>query len=156
MHEHTSRAENDPSTPAETDLSAALLLQAAMVLEEHAEAATFTLIRQALAIRQSPGVQELAKLTDALLTHCAILATGVETIPAEKCPPRGAGALRDWAQLRQDGPADGPLGSWSYARQLALIARNMIQAVHAYRTTIAARAPYTSRPNLPSLVPSSQ
>ncbi|MFJ3505075.1 hypothetical protein [Streptomyces sp. NPDC090135] len=84
---------------AEMALGKTLLLQAATALEEHIESAALSLIRQALAIRQNPGAQELAELTDSLLTHCASLAVGVQTIPMEQRPTRGAGTLRDWAQL---------------------------------------------------------
>ncbi|MFE6457255.1 DUF6415 family natural product biosynthesis protein [Streptomyces cinereoruber] len=157
--EHTSQAGNAPGTAAEVDLGTTLLLQAAAALEEHVETAAFTLVRRALAIRQNPDPQELAHLTDMLLTHCASLAVGVENIPAEKRPQRGAGALRDWARLQEDGPSDGPLGPWSYARQLALVARNMLQALQALddrRDGIAARAPYIGRPTLPPAAPSSR
>ncbi|WP_432059986.1 DUF6415 family natural product biosynthesis protein [Streptomyces sp. S1] len=147
--EHTSQTGNSPGTAAEVDPGTALLLQAATALEEHVETAASTLVRRALAIRQHPDLQELARLTDMLLTHCASLAVGVENIPAEKLPQRGAGALRDWARLQEDGPADGPLGPWSYARQLALVARNMLQALQAHRDTIMARDTHIGRPNLP-------
>ncbi|MFE5901221.1 DUF6415 family natural product biosynthesis protein [Streptomyces sp. NPDC056488] len=154
--EHTSQAGNAPSA-TETDLGTTLLRQAATALEEeHAETAAFSLVRQALAIRQTPAPQELAELTDSLLTHCASLAVGVQTIPARQRPARGAGALRDWAQLQADGPADGPLGPWSYARQLALVARNMLQAICDHRGTALERAAYVGRPSLPPLAPSSR
>ncbi|MFC8012193.1 DUF6415 family natural product biosynthesis protein [Streptomyces cinereoruber] len=149
-------AETGPGALADEALGAALLLQAATALEEHVEASAFTLVRRALAIRQRPDPQELAHLTDQLLTHCASLAAGVEYIPAEQRPARGAGALRDWAQLQADGPADGPFGPWSYARQLALVARNMLQALQAHRDVGAARDFYVGRPNLPPLAPSSR
>ncbi|MFB7031698.1 MULTISPECIES: DUF6415 family natural product biosynthesis protein [unclassified Streptomyces] len=143
-------------TVAEVDLGTALLLQAATAIEEHVESTALSLIRQALAIRQTPDAQELAHLTGSLLTHCASLAAGVEAIPAELRPVRGAGALRDWAQLQADGPADKPLGPWSYARQLALVARNLLQALDERRAAIVARAPYVGRPHLPPLAPSSR
>ncbi|MFC8171222.1 DUF6415 family natural product biosynthesis protein [Streptomyces sp. NPDC012438] len=151
-------SETGPGTliAAEVDLGTALLLQAATAVEEHVESTALSLIRQALAIRQNPEPQELAELTDSLLTHCASLAAGVEAIPAGRCPVRGTGALRDWAQLKVDGPADGALGPWSYARQLALVARNLLQALDDHRTAVLARAPYVGRPNLPPLAPSSR
>ncbi|MFC8156301.1 DUF6415 family natural product biosynthesis protein [Streptomyces cinereoruber] len=150
--QHTTTPETGRGMPAEADLAKALLRQAAKALEERAPAA-FTLIRQALAIRHTPDAQELAELTDSLLKHCASLASDLEAIPAEARPARGAGALRDWAQLRKDGPADGPLGNWSYARQLALVARNMLQALDAHRDGPPDRAPYIGRPTLPPLAP---
>ncbi|MFF5393423.1 DUF6415 family natural product biosynthesis protein [Streptomyces sp. NPDC013012] len=139
---------------AEEALGATLLLQATTVLEDHVESAALSLIRQALAIRQNPSPQELALLTDALLTHCASLAADVEAIPAQQRRARGAGALRDWAQLREDGPADGPLGPWSYARQLALVARNLLRAIGDNRDAALERAAYIGRPSLPPLAPS--
>ncbi|MYV68367.1 hypothetical protein GT043_21005 [Streptomyces sp. SID2131] len=141
---------------AEMALGKTLLLQAATVLEEHVESAALSLIRQALAIRQNPGAQELAELTDSLLTHCASLAVGVQTISTEQRPTRGAGALRDWAQLQADGPGDGPFGPWSYARQLALVARSMLQAIHEHRGAALERAAYIGRPSLPPLAPNSR
>ncbi|MFJ3786994.1 DUF6415 family natural product biosynthesis protein [Streptomyces sp. NPDC090093] len=152
----TSEASLGPGTlaAAEEDLGRALLLQAATAIEEHVESTALSLIRQALAIRQHPDIHELAALTDKLLTHCASLASELEATPAEARPARGAGALRDWSQLQADGPADGPLGNWSYARQLALVARNMLQALDVHRDGIPARAPYIGRPTLPPLAPS--
>ncbi|MET9934371.1 MULTISPECIES: DUF6415 family natural product biosynthesis protein [unclassified Streptomyces] len=150
--EHTSQAGNTPSA-TEMDLGTILLRQAATALEgEHAETAAFSLVRQALAVRQTPAPQELAELTDSLLTHCASLAVGVRTIPAQQRPARGVGALKDWAQLQ----ADGPLGPWSYARQLALVARNMLQAICGHRGAALERAAYVGRPSLPPLAPSSR
>ncbi|MFF5639750.1 DUF6415 family natural product biosynthesis protein [Streptomyces sp. NPDC012825] len=118
--------------------------------------ATLSLIRQALAIRQNPGLQELALLTDALLTHCASLAADVKAIPIEQRSTRGAGALMDWAKLQADGPADGPLGSWSYAPQLALVARNLLRAICDHRSATLERAAYVGRPSLPPLAPGSR
>ncbi|MFG3493017.1 hypothetical protein [Streptomyces sp. NPDC047972] len=97
----------------------------------------------------------LARLTDALVTHCAGLAVGIETIPADERPVRGQGALRDWAQLQQDGPGDGPLGPWSYARMLAVVARSMVTALRDHRAATERRTHYVARPGLPPLAPSS-
>ncbi|WP_432116639.1 DUF6415 family natural product biosynthesis protein [Streptomyces sp. S1] len=151
--EHTGQEGTAPSTAAEEALGAVLLRRATTALEEHTVPTAYTLIRQALVIRQNPDAQELAELTDSLLTHCASLASNLEAIPAEARPARGAGALRDWAQLQKDGPADGPLGNWSHARQLALVARNMLQALDAHRDGAPDRAPYIGRPTLPPLAP---
>ncbi|MFJ7128460.1 DUF6415 family natural product biosynthesis protein [Streptomyces sp. NPDC098101] len=146
MPEHTGQPGTTPSTAAEAALGAVLLRQAATALKEGTVPAAYTLIRQALAIRHAPDAQELAALTDELLTHCASLASDLEAIPAKARPARGAGALRDWAQLQADGPADGPLGNWSHARQLALVARNMLQALDAHRDGVPARTPCIGRP----------
>ncbi|WP_318210843.1 MULTISPECIES: DUF6415 family natural product biosynthesis protein [unclassified Streptomyces] len=134
------------------DLGTALL-QIVTPIEEHAEDAALAAIRRALTMQQNPAPLELARLTDALLAHCANLAEGIEAIPAERRPVRGEGALRDWATLQADGPGDGPLGPWSYARQLAMVARSMITALRDHRAATEARAPYVGRPDLPPLTP---
>ncbi|MFJ5141025.1 DUF6415 family natural product biosynthesis protein [Streptomyces sp. NPDC088707] len=132
------------------DLGTALL-QIVPSLEEHVEDAALAAVRRALTTQQNAGPLELARLTDALVTHCANLADGIETIPPERRPVRGAGALRDWATLQADGPGNGPLGSWSYARQLAMVARSMVTALRDHRAAAEARAPYVDRPDLPPL-----
>ncbi|TXS15536.1 hypothetical protein EAO70_16165 [Streptomyces sp. adm13(2018)] len=136
------------------DLGAALL-QIATPLEKHAEDEAMKTVHQALTMQDTIGTLELAQLTDRLLTQCAGLTVGIETIPADERPVRGRGALRDWAQLQQDGPGDGPLGTWSYARQLAVVARSMVTALREHRETTEGRAPYIGRPGLPPLTPSS-
>ncbi|MFE7516136.1 DUF6415 family natural product biosynthesis protein [Streptomyces sp. NPDC057540] len=141
----------DGPTIVDVDLGA-FLRQAADPIEEYAEEVALLLVNRVLAFYGKPENTELAAMTDALLTHCANLATGVETIPERQRPTRGQGALRDWAQLQQDGPGDGPLGSWSYARQLALVARNMVTALRENRT--AGRQPFVGRSEAPPLAPS--
>ncbi|MGW4852234.1 DUF6415 family natural product biosynthesis protein [Streptomyces sp. NPDC004288] len=138
----------------EVDLGA-FLRQVADPIEEHAEDVALRLVNRVLVVYGKPADTELAEMTDDLLTHCANLAGGLETIPAEQRSTRGQGALRDWAQLQQDGPGDGPLGPWSYTRQLALVARNMVTALRATRATrTAARQPFVGRPEGPPLAPS--
>lgn len=141
----------EESSAVAVDLGA--LLQAATALEEAAEDAALSTVHQALAMQEHPDALELARLTDALVSHCSGLAVGVETIPEGQRPQRGHGALRDWAQLKADGPGDGPLGPWSYARQLALVARNMIRAMQEHRAAQRDRPPFVGRPGLPPLTP---
>ncbi|APE22165.1 hypothetical protein SVEN_3014 [Streptomyces venezuelae ATCC 10712] len=148
--EHTRTAESGPTV--EVDLRA--LLKIVTPIEEHAEDLALRAVRRALTMEQNPDALELARLTDKLLTHCASLAVGIETIPVKERPARGQGALRDWATLQKDGPGDGPLGTWSYARQLALVARSMVKALRSHRASTETRAPYVGRPGLPPLAPS--
>ncbi|MFG3487445.1 hypothetical protein [Streptomyces sp. NPDC047972] len=131
------------------------LLQIATTIEEHAEDAAMATVRRALTMQDTIGTLELARLTDTLLTHCAGLAVGIETIPSDERPVRGQGALRDWARLKQDGPGTGPLGPWSYARMLAVVGRSMVTALRDHRATTERRPPYVARPGLPPLTPSS-
>ncbi|MER6099426.1 DUF6415 family natural product biosynthesis protein [Streptomyces sp. NPDC001728] len=128
-------------------------LQIATTVEERAEDAALATIRRALTMQQSLDALALARLADDLLTHCASLAVGVETIPENERPTRGQGALRDWAQLKADGPGGGPLGTWSYTRQLATVARNMVTAIRDHRAATEGRAPYVGRRELPPLTP---
>ncbi|MFE5546631.1 hypothetical protein ACFQ71_22760 [Streptomyces sp. NPDC056534] len=130
-----------------------LIAQAATALEEHAEDAALATVRKALTMQQNLDPLALARLTDALLTHCASLAVGIETIPAGRRPVRGQGALRDWATLQKDGPGDGPLGSWSYARQLAMVTRSMVTALRDHRAAEESRTPFIGRRDLPPLTP---
>ncbi|MFE6819412.1 DUF6415 family natural product biosynthesis protein [Streptomyces sp. NPDC057677] len=136
----------------EVDLSTPLR-QIATSVEEHAEDEALLTVRRALTMQQNPDAQALAQLTDALLTHAASLAEGIEAIPAGRRPVRGQGALRDWATLQKDGPGDGPLGPWSYARQLAMVVRSMVTTFREYRAAEESRAPYVGRPGLPPLAP---
>ncbi|MFB8083674.1 hypothetical protein [Streptomyces sp. NPDC056013] len=110
-------------------------------------------VRRALTMQDTVGTLELEQLTDRLLKQCAGLAVGIETIPADERPLRGQGALRDWAQLQEDGPGPGQLGPWSYARQLAVVARNMVTALRDHRAAEETRAPYIGRRDLPPLTP---
>lgn len=123
--------------PAETlvaiDLGAALD-QMADAVEEHVERAAEQDIAEGLALsRHHPGDIALAVLTDRLLTHCSTLAMGVTTIPVASRPQRGAAALEVWHKLLEDGPDEGTLANWSYARRLALTARDMLDAVKKHR-----------------------
>ncbi|MBP2583050.1 hypothetical protein J3A78_003528 [Streptomyces sp. PvR006] len=130
------------------------LLQIATSAEDQEEDQAFLTVRRALTMDQGLDAVSLAQLTDTLLTHCASFAETIEALPAHRCPVRGQGALRDWATLQADGPGDGPLGAWSYARQVAVVVRSMVTALREYRAATEVRAPYVGRPDLPPLTPS--
>ena len=133
----------------------ALLVQVSDAIEEHVEGTAQADIRRAIDMRAHPGDEALALLIDQLLTHCITLANGVGEIPADRRPQRGTAAVEHWAELRTAGPADGPVGTWSYARQLACVARDMLRAIDDYRHTPARRADgaFVARPGLPILAP---
>ncbi|MGW6243877.1 DUF6415 family natural product biosynthesis protein [Streptomyces roseolus] len=116
--------------------------------EHNAEAA----IEAALSMRVHPGEEELARLTNYLLTYCALLANGLHAVPADDLCTRGQAALLVWDKLRVDGPADGPLGTWSYPRHLAHCARDMMTAIRDHRTSSSAAA-FIGRTGLPPVPP---
>lgn len=103
-------------------------------------------IRAAIEMRQHPGDTELAALTDRLLTHCTTLANGLAAVPVDERPMRGVSAAEFWDMLRDSGPSDGALANFSYARQLALVARDMQAAVDQSRQ-------FVGRTGLPPLAP---
>ncbi|HEY9410878.1 MAG TPA: DUF6415 family natural product biosynthesis protein [Jiangellaceae bacterium] len=133
----------------------ALLVEVAGAIEEHVEGAAKADIRRAIDMRDHPGDAALARLIDRLLTHCTTLANGVGEIPADERPQRGTAAVEYWHGLRDTGPTDGALANWSYARQLALVARDMLGAVSDHRTVARRRADgtFVGRPALPPLAP---
>ncbi|MFF5977185.1 DUF6415 family natural product biosynthesis protein [Streptomyces sp. NPDC012769] len=125
-----------------------LVLQVADVVEDHiAEAARLDIARARSTVLTQPGAASLAKLTARLLQHCAVLAPFVECMPADQRPERGSEALKTWARLRDQGPADEPLGDRSYARLLAYAARDMLDALGEHRS--AQRARFVGRTGLP-------
>ncbi|MER7760531.1 DUF6415 family natural product biosynthesis protein [Streptomyces sp. NPDC097619] len=81
------------------------------------------LTRTLVAYGNMPEPLEIARLTDALLTH------GQELLPAAErargADRRVAGALRDWARLTTEGPEDTSLGNWNHARALARAVRTL-------------------------------
>ncbi|MEU2504445.1 DUF6415 family natural product biosynthesis protein [Streptomyces sp. NPDC007863] len=126
----------------------ALLVQDRASVDRRVERQAKATIRTVLALRDHPGESEVARLTDTLLTYCAVLANGVAAVPeADRCA-RGRAALIVWDGLRESGPADGPLGTWSYPRHLAVCARDMLLSVRDYRET-AAPASFIGRTGLP-------
>ncbi|TXS31141.1 hypothetical protein EAO71_20170 [Streptomyces sp. ms191] len=146
--ELTPQDSGGPSPTTEVHLGPLLEL-AADAIEEHVELAASLDIARALKLRHHPDIVELARMTDQMLTHCATLAVGVGQIPVGARSPRGAVVLETWTQLKDDGPADGPLGPWSYTRHLALAARDMLEEIHDHRR----KAAFTGRPGLPPLPP---
>lgn len=103
-----------------------LVIQLADAAEEHVEQD----ISEGLALsRHHPGDVALAVLTDKLLTHCGTLAAGVDRIPEASRSQRGAAALEVWRKLVEDGPEAGTLANWSYARHLAQVGRDLLDAI---------------------------
>ncbi|MER7760793.1 DUF6415 family natural product biosynthesis protein [Streptomyces sp. NPDC097619] len=80
--------------------------------------------RVLVAYADVPEDRELARLVDGLLTHGAELLPAARRL-AEGDDRRVAGALRDWRRLTTDGPGDGPLANWGYARALARAVRTL-------------------------------
>ncbi|MEU6944308.1 hypothetical protein ABZ957_03535 [Streptomyces sp. NPDC046316] len=133
---------------------AGLLLHACDAFEEQAEAAAEHDISEALALRHHPGNVALADLTDRLISRCDGLSGGIEGIRESERSVRASGVLETWEKLRTDGPEDGPLGTWSYTRQLALTARDMVRVLREHRAAQRhAIAPFVGRPGLPPLAP---
>lgn len=112
-------------------------------------------IDAALRMHHHPGDETLVHLTDRLLTHCASLGAALAEIAEAERPARGTAAMEYWAGLRDSGPTDGPLANWSYCRQLALVARDMLQALDDYRTGARRRADgaFVGRESMPPLAP---
>lgn len=154
MREHIEHDRADaPASGVEVQF-AGLLLQACDAFEEQAEAAAEHDISEALALRHHPGNVALANLTDRLLSRCEGLSGGVEGIPAAERDARASGVLKTWATLKEDGPDDGPLGTWSYTRHLALTARVMVRVLRERRAQQqSAVAAFIGRPDLPPLAP---
>ncbi|WP_251065936.1 DUF6415 family natural product biosynthesis protein [Streptomyces sp. ISL-36] len=145
----------DPRTTVEVELGE-LLLQGSGDVEDPVKDSVEADIRRVLEMRHHPDALALAALTDRLLTHCITLAAGVEEIPPAERSVRGAAVLETWTQLLADGPEDGPLGPWSYARHLALAARDMLSALNDHQAADrGAGAPFVGRSGLPPLTPES-
>ncbi|MEU8759384.1 hypothetical protein [Streptomyces sp. NPDC048659] len=139
--------------PAETlvavDLGAALAT-AADGIEEHVEAEAERHIAFAVRLEHHcPSDAAIAQLTNDLLTHCSSLAQGVMLIPEAERPERGLAAVRMWTELVETGPQDGPLGNWSYARQLGITGRTLLQELREHRRTSRRRAAFVGRTELP-------
>ncbi|MFF9018439.1 hypothetical protein ACF09C_36450 [Streptomyces sp. NPDC014870] len=133
---------------------AGILLQACDAFEEQAEAVAERDIAEALGLRHHPGDIALAQLTDRLLSRCDGLSGGIEGIPVAERTPRAAGVLETWEKLKADGPGDGPLGTWSYTRHLALTGRDMVRALQERRAAHSQSLPaFFGRGELPPIPP---
>ncbi|MEV7282887.1 hypothetical protein [Streptomyces sp. NPDC093111] len=120
-------------TLVSVDLGAALD-EAADITEAHIEEEAERHIGYALRLqRHCPDDVALAHLTDSLISYCSSLAQGVSMIPAVERPSRGTAAVETWTQLVKAGPDTGPLANWSYARQLGLIGRDLLQTLQYHR-----------------------
>ncbi|MGW6566429.1 DUF6415 family natural product biosynthesis protein [Streptomyces sp. NPDC054975] len=145
-----------PEPSIEVDF-ASILLQACDVFEEHAEEAAERDINRALGLKHHPGDVALADLTDRLLSRCDGLSGGIEGIPVAQRDARATGVLETWAKLKADGPDDGPLGTWSYTKHLALTARDMVRALRDHRTrSNRDLAAFVGRTDLPPIAPDAQ
>ncbi|MDT9689186.1 hypothetical protein Q5762_12705 [Streptomyces sp. P9(2023)] len=159
MREHIQHDRSDgvEPVPGVEARFAALLLRACDEFEEHAEKAAERDIAEALGLNNHPGDVALADLTDRLLTRCAGLSGGVEGIRPDERGIRGNGVLETWAKLKADGPEDGPLGTWSYTRQLALVARDLIRTLREHRAKQNQTLPsFVGRSDLPPIAPDVQ
>ncbi|MEU8760631.1 DUF6415 family natural product biosynthesis protein [Streptomyces sp. NPDC048659] len=131
------------------DLGAALTM-AADGIEEHVEAEAERHIAFAVRLEHHcPSDAAIAQLTNDLLTHCSSLADGIALIPEAERPARGTAAVRMWVDLVQAGPGDGPLGNWSYARQLGIAGRALLQELREHRRMSRRRAAFVGRTELP-------
>ena len=102
------------------------------VIEDAAADDAQAAIDAALRMHHHPGDTELARLTDRLISHCTDLAAALAEIPEDERPARGTSALEYWAGLRDSGPSDGAMANWSYARQMACVARDMLTATRGH------------------------
>ncbi|MFE0738747.1 DUF6415 family natural product biosynthesis protein [Streptomyces sp. NPDC058855] len=126
------------------------LASLADAVEEHVEADAHRDITYALGLeRHHPGDEALAVLTDRLITHCSMLASGVAEIPEERRPRRGAAAAGVFRKLAEHGPDSGTLANWSYARHLAQAGRDMLAAIEEHRQAERAAARFAGRLGLP-------
>ncbi|MFH8717525.1 hypothetical protein [Streptomyces zaomyceticus] len=150
--EHTKRPESDPGPAAETALGTAVLRIAAAV-EEHAEDEAERVASAALAVPHTHGAVAIASATDRLLTRVEGLAAGIEYIPVCRRGARGVGVLARWETLKAKGPAPDPLGNWSYMRDLAHLARDMVRVLRDHRTAEQPKG-FVGRPGMPPLMPS--
>ncbi|MEU7124421.1 hypothetical protein [Streptomyces zaomyceticus] len=155
MHEHTEHTRGPESAPgpaAGTTLGTAVLRIAAAV-EEHAEDEAERASSAALAIPHTHGSVAIASATNRLLTRVEGLAVGIEYIPVCRRGARGVGVLARWETLKAKGPAPDPLGNWSYMRDLAHLARDMVRVLRDHRTAERPKV-FVGRPGMPPLTPS--
>ncbi|MEU5920884.1 hypothetical protein [Streptomyces sp. NPDC047141] len=94
----------------------------------------------------------IASMTDRLLTRVEGLAAGVEYIPVDLRSTRGSRALARWKTLTVKGPAGDPLGTWSYMRDLAHVACDMVHVLRDRRAAEQSTA-FVGRPSLPPIAP---
>ncbi|GGT38883.1 DUF6415 family natural product biosynthesis protein [Streptomyces purpureus] len=125
-----------------------VLAEAADAIVTHVEETAELNIRRAIGMRDHPGEQALTDLTRLLVAHCTSLADGVRAVPEERRTVRGITSLMTWETLVASGPEPGPLGTWSHARHLAQVARDMLDEVRSYRNQ---EASFVARPGLPPL-----
>ncbi|MDV5147168.1 hypothetical protein R1T08_24075 [Streptomyces sp. SBC-4] len=130
-----------------------LLSQAAITVEEHAETEAERIAAAALALPHTHGAMAIASMTDRLLTRVGGLAAGIEHIPVCRRGVRGVAALAKWQTLQDRGPAPDPLGNWSYMRELAHVAHDMVRVLQDHRAAEQPRGAFVARPGMPPLTP---
>ncbi|MEU6170022.1 hypothetical protein [Streptomyces tanashiensis] len=147
MHDHTTPTRADKTV--EVDLGT-FLCQAVDAVERHAEAARIA--AAALALPHTHGAMAVASMTDRLLTRAEGMAAGIDRIPVCRRGDQGVGVLARWQTLKAKGPAADPLGTWSYMRDLAHLAHDMVRVLREHR---AAEQPklFVGRPSMPPLAP---
>lgn len=134
--------------PTEEVVLGPLVIQLAEQIE-HGEQEAERDISYALRLDQHrPGDVALALLTDRLMTHCVTLAIGMNLIPEAQRPKRGAVAVETWRKLAENGPDDGVLGDWSYAKHLAQAGRDMLAGIREHRDS-QQQATFVGREALP-------
>ncbi|MFD0078251.1 hypothetical protein ACFVIY_38120 [Streptomyces sp. NPDC127166] len=154
MHEHAEESEpagDSPTPTAGTGLGAAVL-QITDAVENHAEIEAERIAVAALALPHTHGAMAIASMTDRLLTRIEGLAVGIEYIPVDLRSTRGSRALARWETLKVKGPAADPLGTWSYMRNLAHVACDMVHVLRERRATEQPKA-FVGRPGMPPITP---
>ncbi|MFJ3901069.1 DUF6415 family natural product biosynthesis protein [Streptomyces sp. NPDC090025] len=147
MHEQPQHDRADETLVA-VDLGAALATVADGI-EGHVEAEAERYITAAVKLEHHcPSDEAIAQITDNLITYCSSLAIGVSQIPEDQRPERGTAAVRMWTELVAAGPQDGSLANWSYARQLGIAGRALLQALRDHQRT-SRRAAFVGREQLP-------
>jgi len=153
MHdvEESEPAGDSPTPTAGTDLGAAVL-QITDAVEDAAEVEAERTAAAALALPHTHGAIAIASMTDRLLTCVEGLAAGIEYIPVDVRSTRGSRALARWETLKVKGPAADPLGTWSYMRDLAHIACEMVHTLRERRAARQTKA-FVGRPGMPPITP---
>ncbi|MCB5170129.1 DUF6415 family natural product biosynthesis protein [Streptomyces bambusae] len=82
--------------------------------------------RALVPFERQPAQEDIAATVADLITHGQALLPNAETL--RESNRKVEGACRDWHALTTHGPADHPLGNWSYCRGLARVVRTFLQA----------------------------
>ncbi|MEU9101852.1 DUF6415 family natural product biosynthesis protein [Streptomyces sp. NPDC048361] len=74
-----------------------------------------------------PDPEENVRQVVAMIDHGEQLTLVAREVPEAERDGRVAGALRDWSELLERGPGDGPFANWTYLRALARAVRSFTQ-----------------------------